>query len=264
MSRHIQKGVVVILFFLVILSFNTETRPRNAPVKTPFKVLALAENGGHHIKYTEAAKVFLAKLAKDHNFSVDYIQSSQPIDEAFLSKYDVFLQLDFPPYTWSEKSMKAFQDFMQKGRGGWIGFHHATLLGEFDGYPMWKWFSDFMGGIRWKNYIGTFSTASVKVEDSSHPSMKSIPPTFVIENEEWYTYDQSPRAGVHVIASVDETTYSPDSDIKMGDHPVIWTNEKMKTRNIYIFMGHSPDLFKNEVYKTLFQNVILWAAGGNP
>ena len=127
---------------------------------------------------------------------------------------------------------------------------------------MWNWFSDFMGGIRWKNYIADFATASVKVEDSSHPCMKGIPQAFTIENEEWYTYDKSPRSGVKVIASVDESTYTPNSEIKMGDHPVIWTNEMMATRNIYIFMGHSPDLFNNQVYTAIFKNAIFWAAEG--
>jgi len=35
-----------------------------------------------------------------------------------------------------------------------------------------------------------------------------------------------------------------------------------ESSNIYIFMGHSPDLFDNKAYTTLFQNAILWAAGG--
>ena len=28
---------------------------------------------------------------------------------------------------------------MDEGQGSYIGFHHATLLGEFDGYRMWDW-----------------------------------------------------------------------------------------------------------------------------
>jgi len=225
-----------------------------------FKVLALAENGGHHIRYTQAAKVWLNKLAADSSFTIDYIQTSAPVNEKFLSQYQLFIQLDFPPYTWSDESMRAFTDYIEKGKGGWIGFHHATLLGEFDGYSMWNWFSDFMGGIRWKNYIADFATAKVKVEDSAHPIMNGIPKEFTIEKEEWYTYDKSPRANVHVIASVDESTYSPDSKIKMGDHPVIWSSPKMSARNVYIFMGHSPDLFTNATYTALFKNAIFWAA----
>lgn len=126
---------------------------------------------------------------------------------------------------------------------------------------MWNWFSDFMGGIRWKNYIADFATAKVKVEDSNHPIMKGLPKEFTIEKEEWYTYDKSPRPNVQVIASVDESTYTPDSKIKMGDHPVIWSNKKMSARNVYIFMGHSPDLFNNATYRALFSNAIFWAAG---
>ena len=252
-----------IKFFLALM-FGVCCAPslfsQQSPGKTHFKVLALAENGGHHIRYTQAAKIWLNQLAADSSFSIDYIETSAPINETFLSQYQLFIQLDFPPYTWSEESMKAFKNYIEKGKGGWIGFHHATLLGEFDGYPMWNWYSDFMGGIRWKDYIAGFTSAKVKVEDPTHPIMKGLPEEFTIEKEEWYTYDKSPRANVRVIASVDESTYSPDSKIKMGDHPVIWCNPKMAARNVYIFMGHSPDLFNNQLYTTLFRNAIFWAA----
>lgn len=90
--------------------------------------------------------------------------------------------------------------------------------------------------------------------------MKNIPASFIVQKDEFYTYNQSPRANVHVLASVDESTYSPATDIKMGDHPVVWTNEHFKARNIYIFIGHHPNLFENEVYKTLFKNAVFWAA----
>ena len=252
------KSLFLLVFIAALLlsyaSISQSTKPGR------FKVLALAENGGHHIRYTQAAKTWLNKLAADSSFTIDYIETSSPVNEKFLSQYQLFIQLDFPPYTWSSESMTAFIDYIENGKGGWIGFHHATLLGEFDGYPMWAWFSEFMGGIRWKNYIADFATATVKVEDSAHPIMKGISGEFIIDKEEWYTYDKSPRANVHVIASVDESTYSPDSKIKMGDHPVIWSNPKMSARNVYIFMGHSPDLFNNATYTALFKNAIFWAA----
>ena len=225
-----------------------------------FRVLAIAESGGHHILYSQRARIWLNQLARDSAFTIDYIQKPDSIDEGFLSRYQLFIQLDFPPYMWSNRSMEAFQQYIEQGRGGWIGFHHATLLGEFDGYPMWNWFSDFMGGIRFKNYIASFVSAKVHTEDGAHPSMKGVPQDFVVKKDEWYTYDKSPRSNVHVIASVDESTYSPPSAITMGDHPVVWTNPKHKARNIYIFMGHSPDLFENPSYTTLFRNAIFWAA----
>jgi len=89
--------------------------------------------------------------------------------------------------------------------------------------------------------------------------MQGVKSPFVIENEEWYTYDKSARPNVHVLASVDEKTYTPSTDIKMGDHPVIWTNEHYKARNIYIFMGHHPELFQNPAFTQIFKNAIFWA-----
>jgi uncharacterized protein len=234
------------------------TTQKSAP---KFQVIALAETNSIHRPFVDAAKIWLQKQAGEGNFSVDYIENTEKIDDTFLSRYQVFIQLDYPPYGWTPKAVAAFTRYIEEGRGGWIGFHHATLLGEFDGYPMWPWFSKFMGGIRFTNYIPQFATATVVVEDRSYPVMKNIPSSFVVEREEWYTYDKSPRSNVHVLAHVDEATYSPNTPTKMGgDHPVIWTNEHMKARNVYIFMGHHPELFQNSAFTTIFHNSILWAA----
>lgn len=251
---------VVVTLFIVLMGTTTRSYAQTSSPK--FRVIALAERGGLHQPFVDAAKLWLNQLAKDSGFAVDYIENTAKINEAFLSQYKVFIQLNYPPYAWTDTAAAAFKKFIDEGKGmGWIGFHHATLLGEFDGYPMWNWFSDFMGGIRFKNYIASFSTGTVKVEDTGHPCMKGVSPDFVVENEEWYTYNKSPRPNVHVLASVDESTYTPNTEFKMGDHPVVWTNERVKARNIYIFMGHHAELFNNENFKKLFRNAIFWAAG---
>jgi uncharacterized protein len=233
-----------------------------AQPKAPFKVLAIAEPGGLHKPFVDAAKNWLEGEAKREGFTVDYIEDTHRIDDAFLGQYRLFLQLNYPPYAWTPTAAAAFRKYIEEGRGGWIGFHHATLLGEFDGYPMWNWFSQFMGSIRFEKYIPTFVTATVTVEAPGHPVMRGLGPKFTIENEEWYTYNRSPRPNVHVLANVDEASYTAASDIKMGaDHPVVWTNEHMRARNVYIFMGHHAELFDNAAFRKLFHNAILWAAG---
>ncbi len=231
-----------------------------APPPPRFRVLALYENGGNHINYSRTAKVWLDRLAIDSNFAIDYIQNTDSIDEFFLSRYRVFIQLDYAPYAWKDKAVTAFRQYIEEGRGGWIGFHHATLLGDFDGYHIWPWFSQFMGGIAYKNYIASFVQGEVHVEDGRHPVMQGVPDSFFIKKEEWYIYDKSPRPNVHVLASVDESSYVPNTDVKMGDHPVIWTNEHVKARNVYIFMGHTPLLFDQPAYKQIISNAIFWAA----
>ena len=225
-----------------------------------FRVVALAEAGGIHKPFVDAAKVWLSKEATARGFTIDYIENTDAISDQFLSQYQLFIQLNYPPYAWKPEAMKAFEKYIEEGRGGWIGFHHATLLGEFDGYPIWPWFSNFMGGIRWKNYIPTFAAGTVKVEAPAHPVMRGVPTRFIVKNEEWYTYDKSPRSGVRVLASVDENTYDPQTTIKMGDHPVIWSNDHMKARNVYFFMGHHTDQFENPAFTTIFHNAIMWAS----
>ncbi len=61
------KAIMILLFFC-----STVQAQR-------FRVLALAENGGHHIAYSKRAKVWLDRLAKDSNFVIDYIENTDQI-----------------------------------------------------------------------------------------------------------------------------------------------------------------------------------------
>lgn len=222
------------------------------------KVLVLTERGGQHGGFTDAGLKWLAAEGAKGNFSITEINNARNITEAYLSQFSLVIQLDFPPYTWPKEAEDAFVKYIEEGRGGWIGFHHATLLGEFDGYPMWQWFSDFMGGVRFKNYIAPLADGTLIVEDKQHPVMKDVPASFVVPDDEWYTYDKSPRPNVHVLANVDESSYTPASDIKMGDHPVVWVNENKKARNVYFQIGHSSKLYETEGFTTMFRNAINW------
>jgi type 1 glutamine amidotransferase len=251
--NKVRAALLTILFALVLQSSFAQS------AGSKFKVLAFYENGGHHLAFSKAAVIWLNKLAADSNFTIDYVQNTQQFTDAFLSRYKLLIQLDYVSYGWKKTEQAAFKKYLLKGKGGWIGFHHATLLGDFDGNQNWSWFSGFMGNILFKSYIPDFADGTVQVEKPGHPVMQGVPRTFVIEKEEWYTYNQSPRPKVNVIAHVDESSYNPHSNITMGDHPVIWTNERIKAKNLYIFMGHSPALFSNSAYKKLITNAIFWA-----
>ncbi len=258
--RRSYSVIETVLLLLLVCSSFTFAQSGAHPVK--FRVVAMAETvQGDHQGFVDAAKQYLSKLAAENDFAVDYISSTDPIDEAFLAKYRLFIQLNYPPYRWTPTAQKAFEDYITNGKGGWIGFHHAALLGEFDGYPMSPWFSNFLGSIRFTSYIPNFAKATVRIEPGPHPVTKGLPSSFVIQKEEWYTWNHSPRSQVHVLATVDESTYEPNSMIKMGgDHPIVWTNEHYKARNVYIFMGHHAGLFDDPNFVHLFRNAIFWAA----
>src|SRR5215831_17436974 len=148
MFRPAQKSLRCVFLRLLLLVATTGLSAAllSAQEKTAmFRVIAIAEHGGIHKPFVDRAKTWLDQLAARNNFAVDYIEDTGKIDDAFLAKYKLFLQLNYPPYGWTDKAQAAFIKYIDEGKGGWIGFHHATLLGEFDGFQMWPWFYDFMG-----------------------------------------------------------------------------------------------------------------------
>ncbi len=134
--------LVLLPAFAALFLNDVIAAQRKAP---SFRVIALAEHGGIHKPFVDAAKIWLGKLASENNCAVDYIEDTEKIDDPFLAKYDLFIQLNYPPYNWTDTAKAAFIKYIEQGKGGWIGFHHATLLGEFDGFQMWPWFHQFMG-----------------------------------------------------------------------------------------------------------------------
>lgn len=259
--KKIQGLLLGALLLLCGCGMGSSSKSKGKDAEAPFKILVLTERGGQHGGFTDAGLKWLEEQSQAMNFEWTEINNTKPITEEYLSQYKVVVQLDYPPYTWTEEAEAAFIKYIDEGRGGWVGFHHATLLGEFDGYPMWNWFSDFMGGIRFKNYIAPLADGTIYVEDADHPVMKGVNPSFVIPDDEWYTFDKNPRPNVHVLANVDEMSYTPDSDIRMGDHPVVWVNENKKARNVYFLIGHSNKLYDTPDFTRMFSNAIRWAAG---
>jgi len=151
-----------------------------------------AGGAGHglHQGFVDAALEFLEKTGAKEGFAVDYIRTTDPITDDYLAQHKLFVQLNYPPYRWTPVAEAAFKKAMEQGTIGYIGFHHATLLGKFDGFEMSPFFHDFMGRIQFKSYIPEFATGTVHVEAPKHPVMKGLPKSFVIENDEWYTYDR--------------------------------------------------------------------------
>lgn len=248
---------MALLAILLLCPFHHVNGQANSS-SHPHKVLVLAERGGLHEPFTARGLAWLESNKQRFGMELRILESAELLKKGELGQYQLVLQLNHPPYAWSAASQTEFEHYIDQGLGAYIGFHHATLLGEFDGYGLWSWFSEFMGGIRYENYIAEKCDGTVQVEDREHPVMKDLPGTFVIEDDEWYTYNKDPRPKVHVLAHVDESSYTLPTTIKMGDHPVIWTNETKGAKNIYFQFGHSQKLFDNPVFVKLLENALRW------
>jgi uncharacterized protein len=226
------------------------------PVPKNIDVLCIAEYDPNHAPFVEAAKPWLATIGE---LNITYVEDPNAITDEMLANYGLILQLNYPAFAWDDEAKAAFQRYVEEGRGGWVGLHHASLYGSLVTDETWPWFYEFLGRVNFKGYIASFAAADVRVEATSHPIFSGVPSTFHVVADEWYTWDSNPRDHATVLANVDEDSYEPDSQVKMGDHPVIWTNEDYAARNLYIFIGHHPNLFENDAYKTLLRNAIFWA-----
>jgi hypothetical protein len=101
-----------------------------------FKVLALAESGGHHVEFTKAAKPWLTKCGGENGFEVDYITNTASITEAFLAKYRLVLQLDFVPYGWTPEAMAAFKGWIEEGRRRSANARRPPFSGGLSSLPL--------------------------------------------------------------------------------------------------------------------------------
>ena len=253
MKKTFQKTALFIITTILItglLSLNKAPK---------FKVFVTLSKAKDHIKMMEAAKPFLEKIAAANNFSIDITDDTSQINDANLSKYKVFIQLQQAPFDLSYSQQDAIQKFVEQGKG-WVGIHAAGLPGKdfiAPGKKYWQWYEDFMGGITYSPHPA-YQKGIVIIEDQKHPITKNLPDKFEVPDE-WYEFNKSPRPNVHVLATADESSYRQNKP--MGDHPIIWTNEKYK-RMVYIGIGHDASLCSDKNYTTLITNAILWAASG--
>ncbi len=113
-----------------------EAKADSRDASAPRKVLVLAERGGLHEGFTATGLEWLEEQKERLHLELTVLNSAKVIPEGELQKYQLLLQLNYPPYAWSDAARKDLERYIDEGVGGYIGFHHATLLGEFDGYGM--------------------------------------------------------------------------------------------------------------------------------
>ena len=115
----------------------------------------------------------------------------------------------------NDTQQAAFERYIRAG-GGYAGIHSAA-----DTEYGWPWYGKLVGAY-FRNHPNGTPTATTVVEDTTDPSTAGIPARWT-RADEWYNYqspdnpvvngggnDYSPRntAGVHVLLTMDESTYA--------------------------------------------------------
>ena len=178
---------------------------------------------------------------------------SQYATIVFASPVDNTNDLDpAKPRLLDDTELAAFQGYI-RGGGGYVGLHAAT-----DTMHTVPWYSELSGGgARFAGHPRQ-QTATMVVEDPTHPSTEHLPLEWE-RFDEWYNFTANPRDDVRVLITLDESTYSGGS---MGeDHPISWCHNFEGGRAWYEGAGHVDSSYSDPVFLEHLRGGIEWTAG---
>src|SRR5215469_4113538 len=189
-------------------------------------------------------------LGAKHGFAVDSTEDAMRFSDAGLAPYKAVIFLSTTGDILDPDQKVAFERYIQSG-GGFVGIHSAS-----DTEYQWPWYGRLVG--TWFASHPQIQRATVSIEDPDHPSTKGLPPKWE-RIDEWYNFRSNPRSAVHVLASLDESTYSGGA---MGtDHPIAWCQNIDGGRSWYTAMGHTKESYAEPLFRLHLLGGIESAAG---
>ena len=191
--------------------------------------------------------------AEQNGFTVDDSNDASLFNSTDLANYDAVVFVMTTGNILNDTQQLAFEEFIRAGNG-FVGIHSATDT-EYD----WPWYGNLVGAY-FSNHPA-IQQATINIEDPGHPSMQGLDNPWV-RTDEWYNFEDNPRANVNVLATIDESTYTGGN---MGDdHPVIWYHEYDGGRSWYSAGGHTVDSYNDEQFVGHLLGGIIYAAGATP
>ena len=221
-----------------------------------FSALVFSRTAEFRHDSIEAGVAAIEQLGTDHGFTVDHTEDPTAFTAANLADYDVVVWLSTTGDVLNDAQQAAFEDYIQAG-GGYAGIHAASDT-EYD----WPWYGDLVGAYFEGHPPGT-PDATVVVEDLAHPSTHDLPARWD-RTDEWYSFQDNPRGDVHVLASLDESTYSPGGTAMGEDHPIAWCQDYDGGRAWYTGGGHTAAAFAEPDFLNHVLEGIRTAAGVVP
>src|SRR5919107_2261700 len=205
-----------------------------------FSALVFSRTAAFRHASIPAGVAAIQQLGAQHNFTVDATEDAAAFTDANLARYDVVVWLSTTGDVLTDAQQAAFERYIRRG-GGYAGIHAASDT-EYD----WAWYGGLVGAY-FRDHPGSvnpqFQTATMNVEDRHTAATRKLGKTWTRE-EEWYNFRSNPRPNVHVLLSVDESTYDPRGNSvpggspPMGDHPISWCHPYDGGRAFYTALGH--------------------------
>ena len=214
----------------------------------PVRVLMLTATAGfRHDSIGAAREVMSAMALSSGEFAVTGTDNLSTLTPSNLANYDVLffaLTTGELPLTPDQKS--AILAFVHGGKG-FMAAHSATdTLYEWPEY-------ETLVGARFKEHPWT-QTATVIVEDTSHPTNTGLGTSFVLMDE-FYTFRDNPRPRVQVLLRLDAASVGAT-----GDYPLAWTSTLGTGRTYYNALGHFSETWRDQRFQRQLAAAVKWSA----
>lgn len=252
----------------------SQADPAPAPSATAnatYKVLVVGKTLGYRHSHIDDTTRAVIAMGEENGFTVDVWDPAQPdltlastpfTSTENLSQYATIL-LDSPvdgtnnqdpakPRLFNDSELEALKGYIHQG-GGVVALHAAT-----DAMHAVPWYSQMTGGgARFAGHPQQ-QTATMRVESPMHPSTEMLPKAWE-RYDEWYNFTKNPREDVHVLITLDESTYTGG---RMGaDHPISWCQNFEGGRTWYEGAGHVDSAYSDPTFLAHLQGGIEWTAG---
>ncbi|GAA1295455.1 hypothetical protein Psi02_78580 [Planotetraspora silvatica] len=247
MRRVMRRGLALVAATLIATQFA----PTAAQAADPaYQVLVFSKTAGFRHDSIPTGIQTIRDLGTANNFTVTATEDANAFTAANLAQFKAVVFLSTTGDVLNDTQQTAFTNYINGG-GGYVGIHAAADT-EYD----WPYYGQLVGA--WFKSHPAIQQAVVKNEDRTHPATSGLAATWT-RTDEWYNYRTNPRSTVHVLQSLDETSYSGGE--MSGDHPITWCHPQASGRSFYTGLGHTIESYADPNYRNLLLGGIRYAAG---
>lgn len=214
------------------------------------RILVFSRTAGFRHDSIPEGVAAVRELAAQRGFAVDATEDAGAFTPADLRRYRAVVFLSTTGDVLDARQQKAFEGYIRQG-GGYVGIHAAADT-EYD----WAFYGGLVGA-RFRSHPAV-QPARVTVEDRAHPATSHLSPVWN-RTDEWYDYRTDPREKVHVLASLDESSYTGAT--MNGDHPIAWCQTYRGGRAFYTGGGHTEESYADPAFRAHLLGGIRYATG---
>ncbi len=216
-----------------------------------FDVLVFSKTAEFRHSSIDEGLAAIQALGAANDFSVAHTENSATFTATGLAPFEAVVFLNTTGDVLNSAQQAVFENYIRAG-GGFVGVHSAADTEKLG----WAWYGELLGAYFESH--PAIQQATIKVADHVHASTAHLPERWV-RTDEWYNYSLNPRGKVHVLATLDESTYSGGVD--GFDHPISWYKYFEGGRSWYTGLGHTEGTYAEPLFQQHLLGGIQFAAG---